>query len=70
VGRRRWHRSLALGSGNALGKAHSALQRMALSLKHRGIILCVSSKNDEAIALDAFRNHPEMILKEHDSVPR
>jgi len=59
---------LALGSGSALGEAHSALQRMALSLKQRGIILCVSSKNDEAIALDAFRNHPEMILKEDDIV--
>jgi FkbH-like protein len=59
---------LALGSGSPLGEAHSALQRMALSLKQRGIILCVSSKNDEAIALDAFRNHPEMILKEDDIV--
>jgi FkbH-like protein len=59
---------LALGSGSPLGEAHSALQRMALSLKERGIILCISSKNDEAIALDAFRNHPEMILKEDDIV--
>jgi FkbH-like protein len=59
---------LALGNGSALGEAHSALQRMALSLKERGVILCISSKNDEAIALDAFRNHPEMILKEDDIV--
>ena len=59
---------LALGNGSALGEAHSALQRMALSLKERGIILCVSSKNDEAIALEVFRNHPEMILKEDDIV--
>ncbi len=59
---------LALGSGSPLGEAHSALQRMALTLKERGIILCVSSKNDETIALDAFRNHPEMILKEDDIV--
>jgi FkbH-like protein len=59
---------LALGNGSPLGEAYSALQRMALSLKERGIILCVSSKNDEAIALDAFRNHPEMILKEDDVV--
>jgi FkbH-like protein len=57
-----------LGSGSPLGEAHAALQRMALSLKQRGIILCVSSKNDETIALDAFRNHPEMILKEDDIV--
>ena len=59
---------LALGNGSPLGEAHAALQRMALSLKERGIILCVSSKNDEAIALDAFCNHPEMILKEDDIV--
>jgi FkbH-like protein len=59
---------LALGNGTPLGEAYSAMQRMALSLKERGIILCVSSKNDEAIALDAFRNHPEMILKEDDIV--
>jgi FkbH-like protein len=59
---------LALGNGSPLGEAHSALQRMALSLKERGVILCVSSKNDEAIALDAFRNHPEMTLREDDIV--
>ena len=59
---------LVLGSGSPLGEAHAALQRMALDLKQRGIILCVSSKNDETIALDAFRNHPEMILKEDDIV--
>lgn len=59
---------LALGNGSPLGEAHSALQRMALSLKERGIVLCVSSKNDEAIALEAFRNHPEMILTEDDIV--
>jgi FkbH-like protein len=59
---------LALGNGSPLGEAHSALQRMALSLKERGIILCISSKNDEAIALDAFRNHPEMTLREDDIV--
>ena len=59
---------LVLGSGSPLGEAHAALQRMTLSLKQRGIILCVSSKNDETIALDAFRNHPEMILKEDDIV--
>lgn len=59
---------LVLGNGSPLGEVYAALQRMALSLKERGIILCVSSKNDEAIALDAFRNHPEMILKEEDIV--
>jgi predicted enzyme involved in methoxymalonyl-ACP biosynthesis len=41
---------------------------MALARKERDILLCVSSKNDETIAPDAFRNHPEMILKEDDIV--
>jgi len=59
---------LALGTGSPLGESYAALQRMALAYKERGILLCVSSKNDEAIALDAFRNHPEMILKEDDIV--
>lgn len=59
---------LALGSGTPVGETYTALQRMALSYKERGIILCVSSKNDEAIALDAFRHHPEMVLREDDIV--
>jgi FkbH-like protein len=59
---------LTLGNGTPLGETYTALQRMAKSYKERGIILCVSSKNDEAIALDAFRNHPEMVLKEDDIV--
>jgi hypothetical protein len=57
-----------LGTGTPLGETYSALQSMALSLKERGILLCVSSKNDEAIALDAFRSHSEMVLKEQDIV--
>jgi FkbH-like protein len=59
---------LVLGNGTPLGETYAALQRMALAYKQRGIILCVSSKNDETIALDAFRNHPEMVLKEEDIV--
>jgi FkbH-like protein len=59
---------LVLGTGTPSGEAYSALQRMALSYKARGIVLCVSSKNDEAIALDAFRRHPEMLLKQEDIV--
>jgi FkbH-like protein len=59
---------LVLGSGTPMGETYAALQRLALTYKERGIILCVSSKNDETIALDAFRNHPEMVLKEEDIV--
>lgn len=52
--------------GDAYGEAFALFQRYLLSLKARGYVLAVCSKNDEAIALDAFRTHPEMVLKEED----
>jgi FkbH-like protein len=57
---------LVLGAGNARGEAHAAIQRMALQLKERGVILCVASKNTEEVALEAFRTHPEMLIRESD----
>jgi len=58
--------SLVLGPGSPAGEAHAALQQMAKTLRRRGIVLCVSSKNEESVALDAFRTHPEMVLTEED----
>lgn len=55
---------IALGSGNAKGEAHLAIQRMALHYRERGIVLCVSSKNTDAIAREVFREHPEMLIRE------
>lgn len=57
---------IVLGEGNAVGEAHLALQRYALQLKARGVILAVCSKNDAAVAESAFRDHPEMLLKRAD----
>ncbi len=54
---------IVLGQGSELGEAHAELQRYALSLTERGIILAVCSKNDEANALAPFTSHPEMLLK-------
>ncbi|HXS11121.1 MAG TPA: HAD-IIIC family phosphatase, partial [Acidobacteriaceae bacterium] len=54
---------IVLGQGSEIGEAHLELQRYALSLTERGIILAVCSKNDEANALAPFTSHPEMILK-------
>jgi FkbH-like protein len=34
-------------------------------LRGRGIVLAVSSKNDDAVARRAFRDHPEMLLREN-----
>jgi FkbH-like protein len=60
---------LVLGNGSPVGEAYLQVQRTALTLRERGIILAVSSKNDEQIALGAFRSHPEMLLKaEHIAV--
>jgi FkbH-like protein len=56
---------IAIGQGSAAGEAHLAVQGMALSLHERGIILAVSSKNEDAIARQAFKDHPEMLLREH-----
>lgn len=57
---------IVLGQGTALGEAYIALQRYALRLKERGIILAVCSKNDEGNALEVFEQHPEMVLKRED----
>ena len=57
---------IVLGTGNAAGEAYLAVQRTAVELKTRGIILAVCSKNDDAVAREPFRSHPDMILREAD----
>lgn len=57
---------IVLGQGSAAGEAHLELQRYALQLKQRGVILAVCSKNDPRIAEAAFDGHPEMMLKRPD----
>jgi FkbH-like protein len=52
--------------GDAYGEAFRQFQKYILSLRDRGYILAVCSKNNESVALDAFRNHPEMVIKETD----
>lgn len=60
---------IAIGQGSARGEAFLAIQQMALTLRQRGIILAVCSKNDEAVALVPFRDHPDMVLRdEHIAV--
>jgi FkbH-like protein len=57
---------IALGPGHPVGEAFCAIQRYALRLKERGIILAVCSKNDEANALAPFEGHGDMVLKRSD----
>jgi FkbH-like protein len=60
---------IKLAQGDATGEAHLDLQRIALSLRDRGVVLAVSSKNTDEVARKPFREHPEMLLKEeHISV--
>lgn len=57
---------LRLGGHDPIGEAHVEFQRALKALTGRGIILAIASKNDEANALDAIRNHPEMVLRVED----
>jgi FkbH-like protein len=60
--------ALRLGGHDAEGEAFVDFQRGLKSLKRRGIVLAIVSKNEEAVALEAIRTHPEMVLREEDFV--
>ena len=57
---------IQIGPGSPAGEAFAAVQQYALDLKARGIILAVSSKNNDETARQAFRDHPDMLLRESD----
>ena len=60
---------IKIAQGDALGEAHRAVQRLALDLRQRGIVLAVSSKNTDFVAREPFQKHPEMLLAlEHIAV--
>ena len=54
---------IKIAQGDATGEAHLAVQRLALDLRQRGIVLAVSSKNTDEVARTPFEQHPEMLLK-------
>ncbi len=56
---------IEVAEGHAVGEAFRAVQKLALDLRRRGIVLAVSSKNDDAIARRVLREHPEMLLREN-----
>jgi FkbH-like protein len=55
---------IQLGQGSATGEAYLAVQRLALELRGRGVVLAVCSKNEEDAARSPFRQHPDMLLTE------
>ena len=52
--------------GEYPGAAFQQFQRAVLDLTQRGVILAICSKNNEADALEAIDNHPEMLLLSKD----
>jgi FkbH-like protein len=57
---------IVIGQGSPLGEGFAELQAYAKELARRGVILAVSSKNDEKNALEPFEKHPEMVLRRGD----
>jgi FkbH-like protein len=55
---------IRVAQGDAVGEAYLTVQRLALALRDRGVVLAVSSKNDDETARTPFRKHPEMLLRE------
>lgn len=60
--------NLVLGGHNPAGEAFRDFQLALKSLSNTGIVLAVTSKNEENIALEAIENHPEMVLRKNDFV--
>jgi len=58
--------NLTLGGHHYLGEAYVDFQRALKILTHRGVLLGIVSKNEEATALEAIRRHPEMVLRPDD----
>ena len=67
VGDMGWE-NLQLGGHDAAGEAFVDFQHAVKALKRRGVVLAIVSKNEESVALEAIRSHPEMVLREEDFV--
>lgn len=59
---------IVLGGHDPIGEAFKDFQSKIKIIKNRGFLLCICSKNTEEIAINAIKNHPEMILKIDDFI--
>ena len=57
---------IRIGQHDAQGEAFLSVQQYAKSLRARGIILAVCSKNDDVNARRPFQEHDDMVLREDD----
>jgi FkbH-like protein len=55
---------IRVGQGDVVGEAYIDFQRYVLALRERGIVLAVSSKNEDAVARLPFREHQDMLVRE------
>jgi len=62
--------NLRLGGHDHIGEAFLDFQRALKTLRNRGILLAIASKNDESVALQALGQHPEMMLRPEDFAGR
>jgi FkbH-like protein len=65
VGDEGWEK-LRVGGHDAVGEAFVDFQKGLKRLINRGILLALASKNEETVALEAIRRHPEMVLRLED----
>ena len=65
VGELGWE-NLRLGGHDYHGQAFVDFQKGLKSLRNRGILLAIASRNEERVALEALTNHPEMVLRPSD----
>lgn len=60
--------NIILGGHNAQGEAFKDFQQALKSIVNKGVVLAITSKNEESIAMNAIENHPEMVLRKKDFV--
>lgn len=60
--------SIDMSPSSNLGKYYHLVQRIAVFLSKRGVIIGLCSKNNENDVLEVFRNHRDIILKEEHIV--
>jgi FkbH-like protein len=57
---------IEIGDTSPRGEAFKDFQAYIASLKQRGVLLAVASKNDHERAAEAFTRHPEVVLRMND----
>ncbi len=62
--------SIRLGGHDAIGESFLDFQKSLVSMNKKGILIALTSKNYEEIAMNVFDNHPDMVLKREHIVAK